>query len=150
MTNARQARERVIDAPFSNFPKCLVFSSYRCYSSNCRWVHCIPASLLQFSDLCWCVAPHTSQPSDVREEWPWQVPLLVWWAACSSCQSWASLRAHGQKHFLRWNPAFMTLLPLCQTDGQGIGGWLQKGRDGTLPKSARDRYSHLEKRGRQD
>lgn len=47
-----QASWRKIDALCPNFPKFLISSSHQCCSWMCRWVCCIPASLLQFSEHC--------------------------------------------------------------------------------------------------
>lgn len=80
----------------------------------------------------------------------WKVTSAGPIAGVLGCQFWASLRACGQERFSRRNPAVMQSLPLSQTDGQGIGWRLQQGRDGTLPKTARERYSQLRKKGRQD
>lgn len=67
------------------------------------------ASLPHFSNslrslVCGFIPPHTSHSSDVPEQRPGQVPLLVWWAACSICWLWASLRTCGQGRFFMWNP----------------------------------------------
>lgn len=99
-----QANWRKIDDLCPNFPKFLTSASHQCCSSMCRWVCCIPASLLQFSEVCGFIPPHTSHFSDVPEQRPGQVPLLVWWAACSICWLWASLRTCGQGRFSMWNP----------------------------------------------
>lgn len=68
MANARQAGERVIDAPCPNFPKCLVFGSRQCYSSTYRWVHCLSPPVLWPLFVC-CSTP-------LAALWcPWRVTL---------------------------------------------------------------------------
>lgn len=91
MTYSRQAGERVIDAPCPNFPKCLISGSHQCCSSVCRWVHYIPASLLQFSDLCYVFlhtppSPLMSLRSDFSRSCCWCSGLPAASASCGHPQ----------------------------------------------------------------
>lgn len=66
-----QSSWRKTDPLCPDFPKFLILCSHQCCSSMCRCVCCIPASLLQFSQLCQFIPPHASHSSDVT----WAGPI---------------------------------------------------------------------------